>query len=43
MEPITVQGRRLDAQALAEIQLLVDAQPSWSRRRLADELVVRWR
>jgi len=35
MEPITVQGRRLDDQALAEIQSLVDAQPTWSRRRLA--------
>jgi hypothetical protein len=42
MQPITVQGRRLDAGALAEIQATVDANPSWSRRRIADELVQRW-
>ena len=42
MQPVTVQGRRLDATSLAEIQTLVDANPSWSRRHLADELVSRW-
>ncbi len=42
MQPVVVQGRRLDAAAIAEIQSVVDAQPSWSRRRIADELVVRW-
>jgi hypothetical protein len=42
MQPVTVQGRRLDASALAEIQSVADAHPSWSRRRIADELVSRW-
>jgi hypothetical protein len=42
MQPITVQGRLLDAGALAEIQAVVDGNPSWSRRRIADELVRRW-
>ena len=42
MEPITVQGRRLDDRALLEIQSLVDAHPAWSRRRIADELVACW-
>ena len=42
MKPVTVQGRRLDAGALAEIQSVVDAHPAWSRRRIADELVHRW-
>lgn len=32
----------MDAQALAAIQSLVGAQPAWSRRRIAGELVVRW-
>lgn len=42
MQPVIVQGRRLDSDALAEIQSLIDANPSWSRRRVADELVRRW-
>jgi len=42
MPPLTVQGRQLDAAALAEIQAVVDGSPSWSRRRIADELVLRW-
>lgn len=42
MQPVTVQGRRLDAKSLAEIQSLIDANPSWSRRHIADELVSRW-
>ena len=42
MHPVTVQGRRLDATTLAEIQALIDANPSWSRRHIADELVSRW-
>jgi len=42
MQPITVQGRRLDTAALAEIQSVVDGNPTWSRRRIADELVLRW-
>lgn len=42
MQPVTVQGRRLDGASLAEIQSLIDANPSWSRRHIADELVSRW-
>jgi hypothetical protein len=42
MEPITVQGRRLDAADLSAIQSLIDANPTWSRWRIANELVVRW-
>ncbi len=42
MELITVQGRCLDAGTLAEIQSVVDSNPSWSRRRIADVLVARW-
>jgi len=42
MQPITVQGRQLDAAALAEIQAVVDGSPPWSRRRIADALVLRW-
>lgn len=42
MEPITVQGRRLEAADLDAIQSIIDANPAWSRRRIADELVQRW-
>jgi len=42
MEPIAVQGRRLDAADLNAIQAVIDANPDWSRRRIADELVQRW-
>jgi len=42
MDPITVQGRRLDAGDLASIQALIDSNPAWSRRRIADELVTWW-
>ncbi len=42
MEPITVQGRRLEAADLVAIQELIDAHPEWSRRRIADALVTRW-
>jgi hypothetical protein len=42
MQPVTVQGRRLDGASLAEIQSVIDANPSWSRRHIADELVSRW-
>jgi hypothetical protein len=42
MDFIIVQGRRLDAAALAEIQAVVDGNPDWSRRRIADVLVARW-
>lgn len=42
MPVVTVQGRQLDEAALAEIQLVVDSNPSWSRWRIADELVRRW-
>ncbi len=42
MDAITVQGRRLAAGDLASIQALIDANPEWSRRRIADELVTQW-
>lgn len=42
MPTITVQGRQFDDAGLAEIQAVVDANPTWSRRRIADELVRRW-
>lgn len=42
MEPITVQGRQLSAADLDAIQVVIDANPGWSRRRIADELVRRW-
>jgi len=42
MDTVTVQGRRLDAGDLASIQALIDDNPAWSRRRIADELVTRW-
>jgi len=42
MEPITVQGRRLEADELDAIQSLIDTNPTWSRRRIADELVRHW-
>lgn len=42
MEPITVHGRRLAVEDLKAIQALIDANPTWSRRRIADELVKRW-
>lgn len=37
-----VQGRALDEAQLQAIQALVDDNPSWSRRRLADALVQGW-
>ncbi len=42
MDVITVQGRRLEAGDLASIQALIDANPDWSRGRIADELVKQW-
>lgn len=42
MDPITVQGRRLTADDLTAIQSLIDANPEWSRRRIADALVHQW-
>lgn len=42
MPAVTVQGRQLDDASLAEIQLVVDSNPSWSRWRIADEVVRRW-
>jgi hypothetical protein len=42
MPAITVQGRQLDEVALSEIQAVVDNNPSWSRWRIADDLVHRW-
>ena len=42
MPAVTIQGRQLDEVSLAEIQLVVDSNPSWSRWRIADELVRRW-
>lgn len=42
MANIVVQGRALDEAQLQEIQALVDGNPSWSRRRLADALVQSW-
>lgn len=42
MDVITVQGRRLDAGDLAAIQRLIDSNPEWSRRRIADALVTQW-
>jgi hypothetical protein len=42
MQSVTVQGRRLDAGSIAEIQSVILANPTWSRRRIADELVNRW-
>lgn len=42
MTEIIVQGRHLDEAALLEIQAVVDGNPSWSRRRIADELTQRW-
>jgi Domain of unknown function (DUF4338) len=42
MANIVVQGRELDEAQLQAIQALVDGNPSWSRRRLADALVQGW-
>ncbi len=42
MANIVVQGRALDEAQLQAIQALVDGNPSWSRRRLADALVQGW-
>lgn len=42
MEPIVVQGRQLAAADLDAIQALIDSNPAWSRRRIADELVRCW-
>ncbi len=42
MPTVTVQGRQLDDSGLAEIQAVVDANPTWSRWRIADDLVRRW-
>ena len=42
MANIVVQGRALDEAQLQAIQAMVDGNPSWSRRRLADALVQGW-
>jgi hypothetical protein len=42
MPVVTVQGRRLADTDLVEIQAVVDLNPTWSRWRIADELVRRW-
>ena len=42
MANIVVQGRALDEAQLEAIQALVDGNPGWSRRRLADALVQGW-
>ena len=42
MAIIVVQGRALDETQLQAIQTLVEGNPSWSRRRLADALVQGW-
>jgi len=42
MPTVTVQGRQIDDAGLAEIQAVVDVNPTWSRWRIADELVRRW-
>jgi len=42
MDAIIVQGRRLAVDDLASIQALIDGNPEWSRRRIADELVTQW-
>jgi hypothetical protein len=42
MANIVVQGRALDEAQLQRIQALVEGNPDWSRRRLADALVQSW-
>lgn len=42
MANIVVQGRALNEAQLQAIQALVDGNPTWSRRRLADALVQGW-
>jgi len=42
MANIVVQGRELDEAQLRAIQALVDGNPSWSRRRVAEALVQDW-
>jgi hypothetical protein len=42
MATVVVQGRALDEAQLQAIQALVDGNPSWSRRRVADALVQDW-
>jgi hypothetical protein len=37
-----VQGRRLSAAELADLQRLIDAHPQWSRHRVAQELCRQW-
>jgi hypothetical protein len=39
---IHVQGRRLSARQLVELQVLIDDYPHWSRHAVAKELCQRW-
>jgi hypothetical protein len=39
---IQVQGRRLSGRELAELQVLIDEHPQWSRHGVAKELCQRW-
>ena len=39
---IHVQGRRLSARELVELQVLIDEHPQWSRHGVAKELCQRW-
>ena len=39
---IRVQGRRLSGRELAELQVLIDEHPQWSRHGVAKELCQRW-
>src|ERR1039458_5945903 len=39
---IQVQGRRLSGRELAELQVLIEEHPQWSRHGVAKELCQRW-
>jgi hypothetical protein len=41
-EPEIIQGRRIDASHVKEIRELMAAHADWSRRRLSQELALRW-
>src|SRR6516164_4318089 len=42
MEPLYVQGRKLEAKDLEWIRRLIDAHPGWNRTRLSQHIAQRW-
>lgn len=41
-EPLTIQGRVIDASGLGEVRQLLEQHPQWSRWRLSRELALQW-